>query len=275
MGSDSMDAVVKRRAKDGAGGKTRLSSVATAIRLLKAFSGDEAEIGVSALSQRLGIAKSTVHRLAVTLVSEGLLEQNPENEKYRLGVGLFGLGALVRQRMNLSSEARPFLFSLREQTNETVLLAILSQTEIMYIYNLESRQAIRMRSDVGVRQPAYCTALGRAIMAYQPATVVDDILDQPLLQRTPKTVTEPARLRKILEQVQRQGYAIDDEESEAGMRCVAAPVRDASGRVVGALGVAGPVQRLSLKALSALVGPLSETAEAISVRLGYHPRSSL
>lgn len=275
MGSDSMDAVVKRRAKDGAGGKTRLSSVATAIRLLKAFSGDEAEIGVSALSQRLGIAKSTVHRLAVTLVSEGLLEQNPENEKYRLGVGLFGLGALVRQRMNLSSEARPFLFTLREQTNETVLLAILSQTEIMYIYNLESRQAIRMRSDVGVRRPAYCTALGRAIMAYQPADIVDDILEQPLLQRTPKTVTEPAKLRKILEQVQRQGYAIDDEESEAGMRCVAAPVRDASGRVVGALGVAGPVQRLSLKALSALVAPLSETTEAISVRLGYHPRSTL
>jgi DNA-binding IclR family transcriptional regulator len=88
-------------------------------------------------------------------------------------------------------------------------------------------------------------------------------------------VTEPAKLRKILEQVQRQGYAIDDEESEAGMRCVASPVRDASGQVVGALGVAGPVQRLSLKALSALVGPLSETTEAISVRLGYHPRSSL
>lgn len=273
MGSDSMDAVVRRRAKDVPGGKTRLSSVATAIRLLKAFSGDETEIGVSALSQRLGIAKSTVHRLAVTLVSEGLLEQNPENEKYRLGVGLFGLGALVRQRMNLSTEARPFLFSLREQTNETVLLAIPSQTEIMTIHNLESRQAIRMRSDIGVLQPAYCTAPGRAIMAFQPADMIDDILEPPLLQRTPKTVTDPARLRKILDQVQRQGYAIDDEESEAGMRCIAAPVRDASGRVVGAVGVAGPVQRLSLKALSAFVGPLSETTEAISARLGYHPRS--
>lgn len=270
-----MDAAVKRRAKGGAGGKTRLSSVATAIRLLKVFSEDEAEIGVSALSQRLGIAKSTVHRLAVTLVSEGMLEQNPENEKYRLGVALFGLGALVRRRMNLPTEARPLLFSLRDQTNETVLLAIPSQTEIMYIYHLESRQAIRMRSDLGVRQPAYCTAVGRAIMADQPTAIVEHMLSQPLPQRTPKTVTEPDKLRKILAQVRRQGYAVDDEESETGMRCVAAAVRDASGQVVGAVGVAGPVQRLSLKALSTLVGPLSETAEAISARLGYHPGSSL
>ena len=102
----------------------RLSSVTTSVRLLKSFSEGEAEIGVTTLSKRLGVAKSTVYRLASTLVSEGMLEQNRENDKYRLGLALFGLGALVRQRMNVSTEARPHIFALREATNETVHLAV-------------------------------------------------------------------------------------------------------------------------------------------------------
>src|SRR5215213_11008575 len=135
------------RGRDGKPGASRptkrLSSVATAIALLKSFSEYESEIGVSSLAKRLGVAKSTVHRLAVTLVSEGMLEQNPENERYRLGIALFGLGALVRRRMDVSTEARPHLFALRESTGETVHLAVLDRAEIMYIYNLESPQAIR------------------------------------------------------------------------------------------------------------------------------------
>src|SRR5262245_60753826 len=137
--------MARTKAADGKteirGRRGRLSSVATAIRLLKAFSEDEVEIGISALARRLGLAKSTVHRLAVTLVSEGLLEQDRENGKYQLGIALFRLGALVRRRMNVSSEARPYLFDLREKINESVHLAILDETEIMYVYNLEGTHA--------------------------------------------------------------------------------------------------------------------------------------
>ena len=114
-----------------------------------------------------------MHRLAVTLVADGMLEQNPDSGKYRLGIALFRLGSLVRQRMNVSNEARPLLRELREKVNETVHLAVLDGSEIMYVYNLESTQAIRMRSDVGVRKPAYCTAEGQAILAFQPADVVE------------------------------------------------------------------------------------------------------
>jgi len=120
----------------------RLSSVANAVALLKAFSVDEVELGISALAKRLGIAKSTVHRLASTLVAEGLLEQDPDSGRYRLGIALFRLGALVRQRMDVSSEAKAFLYDLRETTNESVHLAILDGVEIMHVYNLESTQAI-------------------------------------------------------------------------------------------------------------------------------------
>jgi IclR family KDG regulon transcriptional repressor len=247
----------------------RLSSVATAIRLLKAFSEDEIEIGISTLSKRLGIAKSTVHRLAVTLVSEGLLEQDPESGKYRLGIALFRLGALVRRRMNVSGEARPYLFQLRAKTDETVHLAILDGTDIMYVYDLESSQAIRMRSDLGGRKPAYCTAEGQAILAFEPPDVVEGVIGKGLPPRTPQTLTTADGLRRALEAVRQRGCAIEDEESELGMRCIAAPIRDDSGEVIAAVGLAGPVTRLSKKTVAAFVPHVIETAAAISARLGY------
>jgi len=252
----------------------RLSSVATAIALLKTFSEHEFEIGVSGLARRLGVAKSTVHRLARTLVSEGLLEQNPETEKYRLGIALFGLGALVRRRMNLSSEARQDLFALREATRETVQLAILDQADIMYVYNLESTQAIRVNSDIGVRKPAFCTANGRAILAFQPDEVIGAAIGRGLERRAPKSDVDPARLRKTLAEVRARGYATEDEESEAGMRAVAAPIRGAGGVIVGSVGVAGPVQRLTKDTLSKLAPQVIKTAEAISARLGYQYRTT-
>src|SRR5499433_358544 len=165
-----------KRAKSEGRRRERLSSVATAIRLLKAFSEDEVDIGISDLARRLGIAKSTAHRLAVTLVSEGLLEQDRDSGKYRLGVALFRLGALVRRRMEVSNEARPYLYSLRETINESVHLAILDGAEIMYVYHLESTQALRARSDLGVRKPAHSTAEGQAILAFQPSELVEQVI---------------------------------------------------------------------------------------------------
>jgi IclR family transcriptional regulator, KDG regulon repressor len=253
----------------------RLSSVATAIQLLKAFSEDEVEIGISTLARRLGVAKSTVHRLAVTLVSEGLLEQDRHSGKYRLGIALFRLGTLVRRRMNVSEEARPHLFQLRQKTNETVHLAILDGADIMYVYFLESTQAIRMRSELGLRKPAYCTAEGQAILAFSPPDVVQAVIGRGLIARTPQTITEPAALIKALEAVRQRGCAIDDEESEIGVRCVAAPIRNDAGEVVAAVGVAGPVSRLSKKSLAAVMPHVIETADAISARIGHRARAGI
>jgi DNA-binding IclR family transcriptional regulator len=272
--SSTEEAGSARRSAARRPGPRRLSSVATAIALLKAFSEDEYEIGVSGLARRLGIAKSTVHRLARTLVSEGLLEQNPETEKYRLGIALFGLGALVRRRMNLSSEARQDLFALRQTTGETVQLAILDHADIMYVYNLESTQAIRVNSDIGVRKPAFCTANGRAILAFQSDEVIGVAIDKGLQRRAPKTEIDPVRLRKTLSEVRARGYATEDEESEAGMRAVAAPIRGAGGVVVGSVGVAGPVQRLTKDTLLRLAPQVIKTAQAISARLGYQYRTT-
>lgn len=256
--------------QDSQGGtEGRLSSVASAIRVLKAFSETEVEIGISTLAKRLGLAKSTVHRLVSTLTAEGLLEQNPESGRYRLGLGLFALGALVRRRMDISTQALPYLHELRETTGETVHLATLEQSNIIYLFNLESHQAIRMRSYVGARKPAFCTSEGRALLAFQGPDVLARVLKDGLVARTPHTQTDPAELRKILEQVRRDGYAVDDEESEVGMRGIAAPVRDHSGQVIAAIGIAGPIQRLSKKAIRGFIAPVVQVADAVSARLGH------
>jgi len=250
----------------------RLSSVTSALLVMKAFSAEEAEIGISSLAKRLGLAKSTVHRLAVTLAAEGFLEQNPDNGRYRLGLSLFTLGALARRRMDVSNVSRPLLGVLRDKTQEAATLAILSRTSIMYLHNLESGQAIGIRAYIGDLKPAFCTAEGRVLLAYSPPAVVAEVLKEARVARTSRTVTDADGLQRALDEVRQAGYAIDDEESESGMRCIAAPVRDISGKVIAAVGLAGPTQRLTKKDLRALAPDVVATGEAVSVRLGYHPR---
>ncbi len=250
----------------------RLSSVTSALLVLKVFSAEEAEIGISSLAKRLGLAKSTVHRLAVTLSAEGFLEQNPENGRYRLGLSLFTLGALARRRMDVSNVSRPLLGVLRDKYQEATTLAILSRGSIMYLHNLESGQAIGTRAHIGDLKPAFCTAEGRVLLAYAPPAVVAEALGDERVARTAKTLTDRSALLAALEEVRLAGYAIDDEESEVGMRCLAAPVRDISGKVVAAVGLAGPTQRLTKKDLRAMAPDVVGTGEAVSTRLGYRPR---
>ena len=257
-------------AKEGASG--RLSSVTSALLVMKAFSAEEAEIGISSLAKRLKLAKSTVHRLAVTLAAEGFLEQNADNGRYRLGLSLFTLGALARRRMDVSNVSRPLLGVLRDKYQEAATLAILSRTSIMNLHNLESGRAIGIRAYIGDLKPAACTAEGRVLLAYSPPAVLAEVLKEGLEARTPRTITEPDALQRMLDEVRLAGYAIDDEESEVGMRCVAAPVRDISGKVIAAVGLAGPTQRLTKKDLRAMAPEVVATGEAVSVRLGYRPR---
>jgi DNA-binding IclR family transcriptional regulator len=175
--------------------------------------------------------------------------------------------------MTVSNEGRPYLFALRDKTNESVHLAILDGAEIMYVYNLESTQAIRARSDIGVRKPAYCTAEGQAILAFQASETIEDVIRAGLLPRTPQTITDPQKLRKALEAVRQRGCAIEDEESEIGMRCIAAPIRNDAGEVVASVGMAGPVTRLSKKSIAEFIPHVIETAAQISERLGYRLRT--
>jgi IclR family KDG regulon transcriptional repressor len=270
-----MDAKLKVPAAPGKSkvASGRLSSVTSALRVLKVFSDGESELGISSIAQRLGLAKSTVHRLAVTLAGEGFLEQNPQNGRYRLGLSLFSLGALVRQRMDVSNQAHSLLGALRDKTQETVHLAILNDTAIIYLYNMESAQAIGTRSYIGTRKPAFCTSEGRVLLAFNAPEMAAAVLKEELVARTPKTTTGVKALRQILDEVRHHGYAVDDEESEDGMRSIAAPIRDISGKAIAAVGLAGPIQRLTKKELRRLVPEVMATALAGSERMGYRAPS--
>jgi DNA-binding IclR family transcriptional regulator len=252
-------------------GKARLSSVANSIRLLTSFNGDEDELAITTLAQRLGLAKSTVHRLASTLTSAGFLEQNSQTGRYRLGVALFELGALVRRRMDVANEGRPHLRELLEKTGETVQLGIVDHYSVLYVYEMESRRAIRMAAAVGARAPLHCTAIGKVLLAFQPADYIRETLERGLPSFTDKTITRREALLELLEDVREGDYAIDDEESEPGLRAIAAPVRNHTGLVIAALGVAAPVQRMNKKVMQTTVPTVISIAQAVSARLGYQP----
>jgi DNA-binding IclR family transcriptional regulator len=249
--------------------KARLSSVANSIRLLTSFSGEEDELGITTLASRLRLAKSTVHRLAATLTSAGFLEQNSETGKYRLGVALFELGALVRRRMDVANEARPKLRELLEKTGETVQLGIVDHYSVLYVYEMESPRAIRMAAAVGGRAPLHCTAVGKVLLAFQPPDYAKQVIERGLTAYTPKTLTKRDAVLDMLEEVRLRDHAIDDEESESGLRAIAAPVRNHTGAVIAALGVAAPVQRMSKKTMHTCVPSVIGTANAVSARLGY------
>jgi len=252
----------------------RLSSVANSIRLTKAFSEHQNEMGISALAARLGLAKSTVHRLASTLVEYDILEQNRETGKYRLGLALFELGALVRRNMDTASQAQGDIHTLAEATGETIQLAILDHLSVLYIRVRESRQAVRMSSGLGSRAPAHCTSVGKALLAYQAPDIIKAVIEAGLKRYTPNTITDGDLLMQELASVRARGYAIDDEEIEEGLRCIAAPIRDHTGQVVSAISVAAPVQRMSKKTVQTTIPSVVAAATAISRRLGYLPSLS-
>ena len=257
-----------RRARKTETGGTRLSSVANAILLMKAFSDEQSELGISALAERLRLAKSTVHRLASTLVEAGMLEQNKETGRYRLGLAVFELGSLVRRRFDMSFEAKPWLMTLREQTGETVNLSILDHGGVVCVNFLESKKVNRISSGIGLRKPVHCTAEGKALIAFLPPDVIERVIDAKLERRTLRTVVSPTALRDELAAVRARGYATDDEEYESGVRGIAAPVRDDSGIPIAAVGVTGPTQRLTKTRLLSLVRHVTAAAKEISLRLG-------
>lgn len=245
---------------------TRLSSVAASIRLLKVFNEENAELGISALSRNLKVSKSTVHRLASTLLAEGLLEQDPETERYRLGLGLFSLGALVRQRLSVTTVAKELLTDLRDEVRENVELAVLKGHTITYIYDFESPEAVRLRPRLGLSTLAIDCALGMAMTAFQSEIQIKDMLNgsepRPSLARQKE-------LYKEIEQIRADGYAAEEENAKLGAICVAAPVYNANGTVTSAIGVTVPDQRVDSHRMQMLGRRVVETAQAISLRLGY------
>jgi IclR family transcriptional regulator, KDG regulon repressor len=252
----------------------RLSSVTSALRLVKAFTQEQPTLGITALAKQLGLAKSTVHRLATTLVAEGFLEQDPKDGQYRLGLLLFTLGTGVRRSLNVSIQAKAVLDRLKEKTTENIHLSVLADLDIVYLFTLESSHAIGIRNYLGMRRPAHCTAEGRAILAFAPSHALQRITQGGLKAKTPKTITQTQAWLAHLESIRLAGYAMDEGECDEELRTVAAPVFDAQGSVIAAVSLAGPSSRLNKKTMRQLVPPVVEASRVVSQRMGWDPGDS-
>lgn len=252
-----------------------LSSVRNAARLLKEFGHGDREIGVTELSRRLGIGKSTAHRLLSTLSEEKLLEQDPHTGAYRLGLAMYELGASVALHTDLHEACSPVLDQLRNATRETVQVAVLDGREVVYVERRESPQTLRLFGRVGHRNDAHCTSTGKLLLAYLPPEQLDALLrGWKLARKTPYTLTDVRVLRAQLEQIRHQGWAENIGESELGVASVAASIKNGRGEVIAAVSVAGPVQRIGTESLKRFARPVVEAGLAISRRLGFRDSRS-
>jgi len=252
-----------------------LSSVRNAARLLKVFRSREVSIGVSELSRRLGLGKSTVHRLLTTLAAEGLIEQDPSNGEYRLGLVVFELGEAVRVHLDLHAAAGPVLAALREQTGESSQVGVLDGFEVVYVDRLESSQTLRLFTETGRRVPLHCTSSGKVLLAHLDDDHLDELLAvMPLPALTPHTITDPQAMRTELTRVRRRGWAEAVNEREIGVASVAAAIRDVDHRVVASISIGAPTMRLGPSRRRELAAAVVEAAEAVSRRLGYSPETS-
>lgn len=257
-------------ASDPARRDSTLSSVRNAARILKEFGHDDRRLGVTELARRLGIGKSTAHRLLHTLAEEGLLERDPSSGGYRLGLAMYALGATVGHHTDMHEACAPVLDQLRNATRETVQVAVLDGRHVVYVERRESPQTLRLFGRVGHRNDAHCTSTGKVLLASLPDEEFERLVQGwELTRHTACTITSTETLRSALQNVRRQGWAENVNEAEVGVASVAAPIRNGRGDVVAAVSVAGPVQRLGSDSLRRFARPVVEAGLAISRRLGY------
>ena len=241
-----------------------------ALAILEVLSAEGPDLSLGEISDKLDLHKSTAHRLTMVLERHKLIERHSVSGRYRLGLKLFELGSRAISHLDLRERARPVLDQLVLETGETVHLGILDDTEVLYLDKVEPARSVRMSSTVGRRNPVYCTAMGKAILAYLPEAQVEAIVrKQGLKAVTANTITSFLDLKAELKVIRERGYAIDNEEIEEGLRCIGCVVRDFSGGAVAAISVSGPSFRVTKEKVNALSRPVVSAASILSAEFGF------
>lgn len=243
-----------------------IQSVSRALDLLEAFSAKEGALGVTELARKLKLHKNNVFRLLATLETRGYVEQDKESERYRLGVKVYEIASVFLHHLDLRRQSRPHLEALSAKSGETAYLSVLDRTSAVYIDMAESEQAVRVAPRLGARVPALSSAAGQVLLALLPRERQEEAIAGQ---------AEAARWLDRLARVASEGYAVDHEEGEPGVVAVAAPVRDLTKRVAGAVECDAPAFRWTLARLKGELAPLvTATARQIEVGLGVEPSAS-
>ncbi|HWG99806.1 MAG TPA: IclR family transcriptional regulator [Pilimelia sp.] len=251
--------------------RNQSSSLRRALAVLahvRTHAGAGRGLSLTQLADALGLSKSTVLRLATPLVDENLLARDRETGWFRLGPGALLLGQAYLSTLDLRTVAAEELRRLMREARETVHLVVYEPPHIVYVDKVENETNVRMASRVGAWAPAYCTASGKAILAWLPEDAVDEVVAAGLPAVTPQTITDPAALRAELARIRTRGYAVDDRENEPEVRCVAAPVFDHTNKVAAALSVSGLSSRLTAATVRRLGPTVAQAAARVSRALG-------
>ena len=261
------------RSEDGTTGTSQ--SLERGLAILSSFHGNRPLIGVSELSRGLDLSRSTAHRYVATLAKLGYLQQDPDSKRYRLGPKVLDLGFSALNSMDLLEISAPYLRQLSDETQRTVNLAILDGTDVVYIERCRTtspgQQEIDLNLHVGARLPAYCTAMGKAILAFLPEERAEKIIERIDFEpRGPNTVTDAKAFRKELAKIRASGISVNNEELAYGLRSIAAPIHTYSGEVLAALNLAVHRTMGTMDELIARFGPaVTQTANDISRSMGY------
>lgn len=246
-----------------------IQSIQRAAAIMRCFTEAEPELGVVELGKRLGLHKSTVSRILSTLMVEGMVSQNPETGKYRLGVGLVSLAGVALGRLNVRGVAQPHLNGLVEMSQETVNVVVQDGRECVNVERVASPRQIRYMGWIGRRMPLHCTAAGKVMLAFMAQPELNELLDSGLTRYTAQTVTDKSKMVGELDSICQNGYAIVHEEFEEEFSAIAAPVINHSGKLAGVISISGPTYRMGPGQIEAFVGPLLETASKASAEMGY------
>ena len=249
--------------------KKIIQSIDRALQVLELFSLEKPEWGITEISKALNIYKSNVHNILTTLSEKSFVKKDAKTNKYKLGIKFFELGSVVIKNMDLRKIAHPYMEKLLKEFNETVHLGILVEGEILSIEQEESGQSLSPRIFIGKRAPLHCTGVGKAIMAYLPKDKFSFIIKEiGLIRYTENTITNKEELEKELEKIREQGYAVDNMEHEEGVRCVAGPIREYTGKVSASMSVSGPAFRINENNIPVIAKKVKEYCDCISEEMG-------
>jgi len=237
--------------------------------ILNCFSREQPVLSLTAISQRLGLPKSTVHRLLGALLSQGLLARSADGSSYRLGYQLMYWGMLAQASLNLRAEALPILSELCQASGETAILSVRDGNDGICVEMVESSQPVRLEMRVGRRLPLYAGASGKVLLAFLPEPEIRRIVSQiELTPLRPNTITQADALFRELAAIRQRGYATSFEETDSGAMGVAAPVYDGAGKPVAGLGIAAPLARIPREQVDRVVPLVLEASRRLSARLG-------
>jgi DNA-binding IclR family transcriptional regulator len=247
-----------------------INSIIRASNILRCFSGEKTHFKISEVAHQLQLDRSTTYRILLSLEKCGFVEKDKKTGAYSLGVATFETGNTYLRRMDFIQISKPIMADLALEVQETVHLAVLSDTEIVYVDKVDSPRTLGVMSKIGQRAPVYCTALGKVLLAHQPNDELSRIVQQIKLKPfTRNTISSKRKLVEELRKIRKQGYALDQKEYEQDVECIGAPIRNHLGNTIAAISISGPQRKINTPQEKQFIGHVVKAAASVSSKMGY------